>query len=154
MREPLESAGIAGREACFGLGVAECGAVAGIGGGAFSARRGKGVVFVSTFLSAGERVLFSLLAANGGRMVVVKERGLGWVYRPDIHEAPLLGEGRLAVLGLGGERSGGPTARHQEVTREGSLLLNGKIAAMAEASGGLPFALGRKGWRAHDGVAS
>ena len=105
----------------------------------------KGYVFVSTFLSAGERELFALLAANGGRMVAVKERGLGWVYRPDIHEAPLLGEGRLAVLGLGGEGNGGPTARHQEVTREGSLLLNGKIARMAEASGGLAIRVGPEG---------
>ncbi len=100
----------------------------------------KGWVFLSTFLSAGERELFALLAANGGRMVVVKERGLGWVYRPDIHEAPLLGEGRLAVLGLGGP--GRPTADQQEVTRAGSLLLNDKIAAMAAASGGLAMYIG------------
>ena len=109
----------------------------------------KGYVFVSTFLSAGERELFELLAANGGRMVVVKEQGLGWVYRPDIHEAPLLVEGRLAVLGLGGGGGGGGggglTTRHQEVTREGSLLLNGKIASMAEASGGVALRVGEEG---------
>ncbi len=112
----------------------------------------KGYVFLSTFLSAGERELFELLAANGGRMVVVKERGLGWVYRPDIHEAPLLAERRLAVLGLGGGGGsgggggdGGLTTRHQEVTREGSLLLNGKIASMAEASGGVALRVGEEG---------
>lgn len=107
----------------------------------------KGYVFVSTFLSAGERELFALLAANGGRMVVVKERGLGWVYRPDIHEAPLLGEGRLAVLGLGGGGGGdgGLTTRHQEVTREGCLMLNEKIAKMAEASGGLAIRIRPEG---------
>jgi REP element-mobilizing transposase RayT len=102
-----------------------------------------GWVFLSTFLSAGERELFALLAANGGRMVVVKERGLEWVYRPDIHEAPLLAEGRLAVLGLGG--FGRPTAGLQEVTRMGSLLLNDKIAAMAAASGGLALRIGEEG---------
>ena len=96
----------------------------------------KGWVFVSTFLSAGERELFGFLAGNGGRMVAVKEKGLGWVYRPDIWETPLLAEGRLAVLGLGGAGRGRLTADHQEVTRAGSLLLNDKIAAMARASGG------------------
>lgn len=105
----------------------------------------KGYVFVSTFLSAGERELFALLAANGGRMVAVKERGLGWIYRPDIHEAPLLGEGRLAVLGFGGGGNGRPAADHQEVTREGSLVLNEKIAAMAEASGGFAIRIGPEG---------
>lgn len=107
-----------------------------------------GWVFLSTFLSAGERELFALVAEHGGRMVVVKERGLGWVYRPDIHEALLLAEGRLAVLGLVGD-NGWPTASLQEatvaqqvVTRAGSLLLNDKIAAMAEASGGLAMYIG------------
>ena len=105
----------------------------------------KGWVFASTFLSAGERELFALLAANGGRMVAVKERGLGWVYRPGIHEAPLLAEGRLAVLGLADGGSGRPTTGQQEVTREGCLLLNAKIAAMAEASGGVALRVGGDG---------
>ncbi len=41
------------------------------------------------------------------------------------------------------------TTRHQEVTREGSLLLNGKIASMAEASGGVALRVGEEGrvWR-------
>ena len=77
--------------------------------------------------------------------MVVKERGLGWVYRPGIHEAPLLAEGRLAVLGLGGAGSDRPTAGQQEVTREGSLLLNAKIAAMAEASGGVALRVDESG---------
>ena len=68
----------------------------------------------------------------------------GWVYRPGIHDAPLLAEGRLAVLGLGG-------AGRQEVTRAGSLLLNDKIAAMAEASGGLALRLGADGAMLEDG---
>ena len=105
---------------------------------------GQGWVFVSTLLSVGERELFGFLSGNGGRMVSVKERGLGWVYRPDIRETPLLAEGRLAVLGLGGAgggrvggaRGGRLTAGHQEVTRAGSLLLNAKIAEMARVSGG------------------
>ena len=105
----------------------------------------KGGVFASTFLSAGERELFALLAANGGRMVAVKERGLGWVYRPGIHEAPLLAEGRLAVLGLGGGWCGRTTAGRQEVTREGSLMLNVKIADMAAASGGVALRVGGDG---------
>lgn len=97
---------------------------------------GQGWVFVSTFLSAGERELFGFLSGNGGRMVSVKERGLGWVYRPDIRETPLLAEGRLAVLGLGGAGGRPAAAGLQEVTRAGSLLLNAKIAEMARVSGG------------------
>ncbi len=88
--------------------------------------------------------MFGFLSGNGGRMVSVKERGVGWVYRPDIRETPLLAEGRLAVLGLGGAeggsvgsaRGGRLTAGQQEVTRAGSLLLNAKIAEMARVSGG------------------
>lgn len=45
-----------------------------------------------------------LVAEHGGRIVGVKERGLGWVYRHGIHEAPVLAEGRPAVGGLAGRR--------------------------------------------------
>ena len=115
--------------------------------GGFSARllRGStlGYAYISTFLSPGERELWDLLAKNGGKMIKVKERALGLVYRPDINEAPLLAEGRLAILGLGiGRLTAGhhePTAGHHEptagqITRFGSLLLNDKIAAMSKAS--------------------
>ena len=115
--------------------------------GGFSARllRGStlGYAYISTFLSPGERELWDLLAKNGGKMIKVKERALGLVYRPDINEAPLLAEGRLAILGLGiGRLTAGHhelTAGHHEptagqITRFGSLLLNDKIAAMSKAS--------------------
>lgn len=116
---------------------------------------GMGYVFISTFLSPGERELYALLAENGGRMIAVKERGLGLVYRPDVNETPLLAAGRLAILGLGGRLAdsqpsraapgsgeGHPAAARDgraspgPITRAGSLLLNDKIAAIARASGG------------------
>lgn len=150
IREPLEAGVLEDCDYWRGLGALEllegrlCAVrvsqrMEGVPGGLLERFRrgiGTGWVFVSTFLSAGERELFHFLAGNGGRMVAVKERGLGWVYRPDIRETPLLAEGRLAVLGIGGAVDGRLTAGQQEVTRAGSLHLNAKIAEMARVSGG------------------
>lgn len=93
-----------------------------------------GYTIVSTFLSPGERALYRHLTERGAAFVVVKERALPLVYRPDIAETPLLAEGRLAILG-----NGSVSLEEDKITRSGCLALNDKIATLARASGG--FAL-------------